>query len=207
MHITWLGHASFKIETNGKVIYIDPYAGEYSDKADAVLITQDHHDHFSKEILQKIVVDSTKVIAPASVVSEVGGTEIKKNEEVIIDELRIKAVAAYNMEKDYHPPETGVGYILTLEGKHVYHAGDTDLIPEMNAYDVDLALLPVGGTYTMDVEEAVAAVNVLEPEYAIPMHWGTIVGTEDDATLFKEEVEKNGHTEVKVLQPGDEFEY
>ncbi len=208
MIIEWLGHASIKIKTKNKIIYIDPYSGDYTDaeKADLILITHSHYDHFSKEKIKKIIVDDTIIIAPPSVGAEIE-TEIMKNgDKKEIKGLKIEAVAAYNVTKSYHPKGEGNGYVFEIEGKKVYYSGDTDLIPEMNLIEADIVLLPVGGTYTMDAEEAASAANIIGPEIAIPIHWGEIVGHEEDAEQFKEEVESETEVKVKIIKPGESIE-
>jgi L-ascorbate metabolism protein UlaG (beta-lactamase superfamily) len=189
--IKWLGHASFLIE-DGVRIYIDPFRlPDGLQKADIVLITHDHSDHFSPDDLAKILKPSTVVVSTAQVVGSLPKTvkhttAMAPGDTVTVEGVRIEAVPAYNIGKDYHPKNKGyLGFIVTYGGRRIYHAGDTDLIPEMKTIKADVALLPAGGKYTMDAKEAARAANLIKPGVAVPMHWGTIVGTEKDALAFK----------------------
>jgi len=189
-HIYWLGHDSFRIEDLGKQIYIDPWKlSAKAVKADYVFVTHSHYDHFSIEDINKIKTDSTKIIGPADVAKEVGKNAIgiSPDQEITLDQLKIKAIPAYNIGKKFHPRENNwVGFIITLsDGISIYHAGDTDFIPEMKSLRVDIALLPVSGTYVMTAEEAIEAANAFQPQIAIPMHYGEIVGSQKDAEKFK----------------------
>jgi len=187
-NIKWLGHASFKV-TGEKIIYIDPWNLKKKEKADIILITHPHYDHFSSKDISKIQVDETIIIIPEKDKGELKGRVkgIKPGDSLSIDRVTIKAVPAYNINKTYHPKEKGwVGYIIETGGFSIYHAGDTDFIPEMKKIKVDIALLPVGGTYTMDAEEAAKACQILNPKIAIPMHYGDVVGSGEDAKKFKE---------------------
>jgi len=209
MEITWLGHASIKIKSGDLVIYVDPYAGDYEteDKADLIFITHEHYDHFSKEKIKQISADETIVVGTENIAGEIDSITLIPGEKESILDIAVEAVEAYNVKKSFHPKGLGMGYILTIEGKRIYIAGDTDLIPEMNMLEVDLAFLPCGGTYTMDAHEAAGAATILEPKVVIPIHWGEIVGHEEDAIHLKDEVEKETEIEVKVLKPGESLEF
>jgi len=214
MTIKFLGHASFQIKAGKAVIYFDlrKYGGvvETSDKADLILITHNHADHCSSEKIQKLRRDDTIVIAPKSCVSRIGGKvkTLQPGEEVEANTLRVKAVEAYNYKrfksagKPWHPKGYGVGYLLTIEGKTIYHAGDTDFIPEMKQLrNVDVALLPTGDKYTMDNVEAAEAALAIKPKIAIPMHtWDT------DPQEFKRKVETKSNIKVMVLEKGEEYQ-
>ncbi len=189
-NIHWLGHDAFWIEDQGKQIYIDPWKlSANAIKADYIFVTHSHYDHFSKEDIAKISKESTKIFGTADVVKEVGknATAIGPNQELTVDQLKIKAIPAYNIAKKFHPKDKNwVGFIITLsDGTTIYHAGDTDFIPEMKSLKVDIALLPVSGTYVMTADEAIEAANTFKPQIAIPMHFGEIVGSEKDAAKFK----------------------
>ena len=205
--IEWLGHAGFMLKGD-KVIYIDPYqiGSVASDNmADIVLITHSHYDHCSLEDLHKIVKDGTIVVMPADAQSKI--TKIDKKIEMKIVEpgdsvdlgIKIDVYHAYNVGKNFHPKNEGwVGYVVKVGNFILYHAGDTDIIPEMNKLtghgkkDNDfVALLPVGGKFTMNAEEAVEAAKIIRPSFVIPMHYGSIIGTIDDAKKFVELCKSN----------------
>lgn len=189
--IVWLGHASFLIG-NGVTLYIDPFdlPGDLP-PADIILITHEHSDHFSPDDLARLVKPASVVVAlealrdrlPKSVKHFRG---VAPGDTIEVGDVTIAAVPAYNVEKRFHPKEKGwIGFVIEIAGRSIYHAGDTDLIPEMEGIDADVALLPVGGTYTMDASEAARAADLIRPKVAVPMHWGKIVGTEKDAEAFK----------------------
>ncbi|MEM4302686.1 MAG: MBL fold metallo-hydrolase [Candidatus Caldarchaeum sp.] len=195
--ITWLGHDSFVIKKD-KTIYIDPYKITAGPPADMVLITHDHFDHLSLDDLKKIVTEKTTIVAAKNCEHELRklGKGIVKyvaaGDSLTLDNVSVKAVPAYNVNKFrepgkvFHPKEYGgVGYVITVDKVSIYHAGDTDFIPEMKELKVDVALLPVSGTYVMTAAEAVEAANAIKPAVAIPMHYGAIVGSEKDAEEFK----------------------
>lgn len=209
MIIQWLGHASFKIKANNKVIYIDPYAGDdYSEKADIVLVSHSHYDHSSKEKISQIRVDDTIVLTTKDNVAAIDGEPFSPGDTRKIGDITITAIPAYNIGKEYHPKEDPcLGFIIKFDGKSVYHASDTDLIPEMDGLKPTVALIPVGGTYTMNAKEAAIAAEKIMPKIAIPMHYGAgIVGHLDDAELFKELVEAHPEIDVKILEEGEEIE-
>jgi L-ascorbate metabolism protein UlaG (beta-lactamase superfamily) len=200
VNIEWLGHASFKIR-GSKLIYTDPYKIRDTEKADIILITHEHFDHLSPDDIQKIRGPKTMVIAPADCVAKIGGTvkAIKPGQAINIDEVVIEAVPSYNIGKNFHPKQKNwVGYVIEMSGKRIYQAGDTDVIPEMDNIKADIALLPIGGTYTMTAEEAALACEKIKPTYAIPMHYGSIVGSKQDAERFKS---KMSGTDTKVVIP------
>ncbi len=189
-NIFWLGHDSFRLKGE-KVVYIDPWKlNADAEKADLILVTHDHHDHFSADDIAKISKSETVVVAPKVVADKLGGkpTVVKPGDKISAAGVAIEVVPAYNPNKQFHPKSAGhVGYIVTLNGKRIYHSGDTDLIPEMATLKADIALLPVSGTYVMNATEAAEAAKAIKPGLAIPMHWGdpTVVGTRADAEEFK----------------------
>lgn len=207
--VEWLGHSGFRIETGGGAIYIDPYRVEAGGTADVILITHGHYDHFSPRDLEMLRDEDTLVIAPAAVAEQIDGRvlSIAPGEAVELDVPRgveVMAVAAYNTSKrdpeglPFHPREAGlVGYELNVRGHRLYHAGDTDVIPEMDAVaGADLALLPVSGTYVMTAAEAAEAARRIQPRLAVPMHWGQHIGTYEDALRFAE----GAPVEVKIME-------
>jgi L-ascorbate metabolism protein UlaG (beta-lactamase superfamily) len=195
-NIHWLGHDSFRIQANDLVIYIDPYQLQGKlPKADLILITHDHGDHCSPADVAKIQKADTAIVAIQSAAAKLKGDLhiVRPGDSVTIKDIPIQTVPAYNVNKfrrpgvPFHPPESGhVGYILTVEGVRIYHAGDTDFIPEMKSLQVDVALLPVSGTYAMTAEEAIQAANVIQPQVAVPMHVGRDIGEISSAQRFKQ---------------------
>lgn len=186
--IHWLGHDSFRIDWEGKVILIDPYdlAGQSGKKADVIFVTHSHGDHLSVADLQKCAGPSTVIVAPANGAEKLAGfshvIKVQPGESGMASGVKFRAVAAYNTNKQFHPAANGwVGYLLDLGGTTVYHAGDTDRIPEMKGLRPSIALLPVSGTYVMTAAEAVQAALDLQAGTVIPMHYGAIVGGEEDA--------------------------
>ena len=188
-NITWLGHDAFKIAAS-KIIYLDPFelAGDL-EPADVICITHEHYDHCSPDDVAKIRREDTVVVAAESCKGHLKGDVrlVNDGDRVTIDDLTIEAIPAYNVGKKFHPREAGgVGYLVTVDHTSIYHAGDTDPIPEMEGLEVDIALLPVSGVYVATAEEAVEAANKIRPKLVIPMHYGSIVGSRADAERFKE---------------------
>jgi len=184
VRITWLGHASVMITGSSATIFIDPWKTTRKERADIILLTHDHYDHYSESDINALLGASTRVVAPMStpLVTDV----VAPGESLSVKDIEVRAVPAYNVDKAFHPKANGwVGYVVSLDGKRIYHTGDTDRIPEMKGLSVDAALVPVGGTYTMAAREAADAVNALKPKMAIPIHYGDIVGSLDDAEKFK----------------------
>jgi L-ascorbate metabolism protein UlaG (beta-lactamase superfamily) len=187
--LTWLGHASFKLKAGEKVIYFDPWKVKKGEAADLILITHSHFDHLSLDDVRHIQKKDTIIVTTKDSASNLKGDIriIKPGDQITLDDTEIEVKPAYNIGKNYHPKTNGwVGFIVSTGGKRIYHAGDTDAIPEMKRLNnIDIALLPVGGTYTMTAEEASETANEFKPTMAIPMHWGTIVGSKADAERFK----------------------
>ncbi|MFC1668030.1 MBL fold metallo-hydrolase [Chlamydiota bacterium] len=191
--IAWLGHASFRV-TDTKTIYIDPWKISGRIPADIILITHDHYDHFSPEDIKKISHEKTEIVTPFPITSSFVGknTTVKPGTVITIDGYGIRAVPAYNIEKSFHPQSNlWVGYILELpDGTRIYHTGDSDFVPEMRGITADVVLLPIGGTYTMDAEEAARCVEAMNVDCVIPMHFGDIVGSKADCDRFQRLVKK-----------------
>lgn len=201
-NIFWLGHDSFRLRGDKIVVYIDPWKlADGAEKADLVLVTHAHRDHFSKDDIAKISKPGTVVVGPPSVAEQLGPQTVvaKAGQTLNAAGLAVDVVPAYNPNKKFHPKDAGgVGYIVTLDGKRIYHAGDTDETPEMKQVKCDIALLPVSGTYVMTASEAAQAANNIKPSLAIPMHYGDpdVVGTRADAEEFK----KQAKVPVEILE-------
>ena len=202
--IHWFGHDTFKIEGE-LVIYTDPYQLKRKDSADLILITHEHFDHCSPEDVRKLITTDTVVVAPADCVSKLGGKvkTVKVGDSFSVGKVKIEAVPAYNVNKQFHPKKNGwVGYVITMEGVRIYLAGDTDRIPEMkNLGKIDIALLPVSGTYVMTAREAAeAALQDIKPAIAVPMHYGSVVGGPQDAEEFRKLLEGKIQVVIKPLE-------
>lgn len=183
-----LGHASLRIEGK-KTIYVDPWKlTEGQPLADIVLITHNHFDHCSPDDIEKISGEGTTVICSSDCAGDLGKSAkpLSPGDKVNVGDVEIEAVPAYNTNKKFHPRENNwLGYVITVGGEKIYVAGDTDVIPEMSDLrDIDIALLPVGGTYTMTAAEAAEAADKIAPRVAMPIHYGDIVGSEEDAREF-----------------------
>ena len=199
-NIHWLGHDTFKI-VGEKVIYTDPFKVKKKDEANIVLITHEHYDHCSPDDLKLVQGPNTVIITTADCAKKLKGKikTVKPGDKITVEGIQIEAVPSYNTNKQFHPKANGwVGYIFVVKGQRIYIAGDTDYIPEMKNFKVDIALLPVSGTYVMTAEEAVKAALDLKPKIAVPMHYGSIVGSDADARKFAEGLK--GKTEVVLLR-------
>ena len=208
--LEWLGHSGFRLSAGQATIYIDPYRVPAGPKADLILVTHGHYDHFSPQDIERLSDQDTLLVAPAAVAERSRGrvASIAPGEELELDPLdgvSVSALAAYNTSKrdregrPFHPREAGcVGFDVNVRGQRLYHSGDTDVIPEMDAVvGVDVALLPVSGTYVMTAGEAVEAARRIQPRIAVPMHWGEHIGTRADAEAFA----AKAPVEVRILAP------
>lgn len=212
--IHWLGHDGFKIKADNKIIYIDPFKiKQQNEKADFLFITHEHFDHCSIEDIEKVLKEDTKIIAPAECQSVILRLKIKNHIQIVepnkrykVKDLEFYTTPAYNINKFrspgavYHPKiDEKVGYVINLAGKNILHTGDSDAIQELlELKNIDIALVPVSGTYVMTPEEAANLVNIIKPKYVIPMHYGEIVGTIENAKKFKELCKSN----VIILEKG-----
>ena len=197
--IHWLGHDGFRIDAS-KVIYIDPFQMKSTVPADIILVSHDHFDHCSPDDIQKIQKKDTVIITDKASAGKLTGDVrvVKPGDRLTVQGIELEIVPAYNTNKQFHPKSDGkLGFIITIDGARVYHAGDTDFIPEMKNIKADIALLPVSGTYVMTADEAVEAALAINPKFAIPMHYGAIVGTAADAQTFADKLK--GKIDVKIL--------
>ena len=207
--VEWLGHSGFRIRFGRASIYIDPYRTNGGPEADLILITHGHYDHFSPQDVERLAGERTTLVAPPPVAERLSGDvrSIAPGEVLELGRIDVRAVAAYNTSKRdpegnlFHPREAGgVGYVLNVRGEHLYHSGDTDVIPEMDQVaGVDVALLAVSGVYVMTAAEAAEAARRIAPRVAVPMHWGEHIGTRDDAEAFA----ASAPVEVRILDRAD----
>jgi L-ascorbate metabolism protein UlaG (beta-lactamase superfamily) len=210
IEIIWLGHDGFKLKKD-VVVYVDPYQLRSSpEPADLACVTHEHFDHLSVEDLKKVVTPKTTLVTIAACEAAVKPLHpkavrlVRPGDRLSVGTVDVEVLPAYNVNKfrspghPFHPKEDGkVGFIFTLGGIRIYHAGDTDEIPEMTkAGGVDVALLPVSGTYVMTAAEAGKACQAIRPKLAIPMHYGAIVGGAEDAEAFR----KGVTCRVEILQ-------
>ena len=198
--IHWLGHASFRIDGD-PVVYVDPWKLGEAMPADIVLVTHGHHDHLSVDDIARISKPSTIIVSAAPCAKSLQGDvrPMAPGDSLTLGTVTIEAVPSYNTDKPNHPKSAGnVGYIIEIDGRRIYHAGDTDLIAEMSGVRCDIALLPMGGTYTMNAEEAAEAAVRIHPGIVVPMHWGEIVGSSEDVARFTELVPED--IEVVVMK-------
>lgn len=183
-----------------KIIYTDPFQlnRQYQD-ADIILITHSHYDHFSEEDIEKVKNKNTIICVTEDLQDRALGLGFSKENIILVKPnqtypilgIEIKTIPAYNTNKKFHPKENNwVGYLLNLQGKVYYVAGDTDITEENKTIHCDVAFVPVGGTYTMDSKEAVKLVNRMKPIFAVPVHYGSVVGTEKDAEIFVQSLEE-----------------
>lgn len=198
-NVTWYGHDAFKIIGGGAVVYLDPWQLPTGvEPANVVLISHDHFDHCAPDAIARISTPQTTIVAAHAAVAKLGAPRatvhgVGPGERIELGGVIVETVPAYNIDKfrgpgkPFHPKESGyVGFIVTLEGKRYYHTGDSDFVPEMKTLGaIDVAFLPVSGTYVMTAEEAAAAVQAIRPAVAVPMHYGSIVGTAEDAARFR----------------------
>ena len=193
--IKLLCHSSIKL-IGSKIIYIDPYkVEEETHDADFILCTHTHYDHYSPEDIEKVKKKSTVIIAPTNIP---GIVNVVPNVKYDIEGLKFKTTYAYNENKEFHKKENNwVGYIIELDGKNYYIAGDTDNIPEIRNIKCDVAFIPVGGTYTMDKVEAAELCKSLEADVIVPTHYGLIVGEKSDGEEFAKII-KNKKVEVLI---------
>jgi L-ascorbate metabolism protein UlaG (beta-lactamase superfamily) len=186
--IHWLGHDSFYVQ-GSKVVYFDPWEVKGEPKADLILISHDHFDHCSPEDVKKLSKPGTVVVTEAASAKKLSGSVqvLKPGESTTVSGVKVTAVPSYNTDKQFHPKSNNwLGFMVELDGVKIYHAGDTDHIPEMKDLRPDIALIPVSGTYVMTADQAAEAARAIKPKIVVPMHYGKIVGSEADAAEFAE---------------------
>lgn len=194
-------HSSIKI-MKGIIIYFDPFRiNEEKHDADLILITHDHYDHYSLEDIKKVIKKDTIIVAPKTI-NELNNKEnitfVEPNQTYNIKGYKIDTIPAYNISKHFHPKENNwIGYIIEIDGLKYYVAGDTDITPENRQIKCDVALIPIGGTYTMDYKEASELINIIKPKIAIPTHYGSIVGDITDGEKFKKLIDNT--IDVQIL--------
>jgi L-ascorbate metabolism protein UlaG (beta-lactamase superfamily) len=203
VNLQWFGHASFRISNGSDVIYIDPWKlKDTPHDATIVLVSHSHNDHYSASDIAKVSGMTTKFIAAEDVIKKQGkGQALEPGQSIDVNGIKITGIPAYNPAKQFHPRANNwLGFVIEIAGKRIYYAGDTDTTDEMKALkNIDLALLPVGGTYTMSASEAADATKQFKPKQAIPYHWGDIVGSKTDADNFK----KLAGCPVTILKTGE----
>ncbi len=206
-NIQVLCHSSIKIN-EGKVIYFDPFKinKQYND-ADIIFITHDHYDHYSEEDIDKVIKPDTTIVIPEGMQVKLLKKGVKNSNIItvepektyVVEGLKFETIPAYNVNKAFHPKDNGwVGYILEIDGIRYYIAGDTDITEENKRVKCDIAFVPVGGTYTMDFKEAAELVNEIKPKVAVPIHYGSIVGTNEDAINFQKLLNPEINCKIKI---------
>jgi len=206
----WLGHASFRWE-GSKTVYFDPWKlSKDLKKSDIIFVSHEHFDHMSKADIANISTSDTVIVTCKACADELSASKFARKEikvlspgeSVELDGVRITAVPSYNTNKEFHLKSTKkLGFVVTMDALTIYHAGDTDRIPEMDRIKCDAALLPVSGTYVMTADEAAEAAISIRPRVAVPMHYGDIIGSAEDARRFEELLK--GKVEVKILRKED----
>lgn len=204
LEIQWIHHASFRLASDDCVVYIDPWKlSSARADADVVFVSHNHFDHLSADDVAAVSGNSTVVVGPPDTVQQLpAGRTLEPGQRLELAGATLEGIPAYNVDKNFHPRANGwLGVVIEMGGVRVYYAGDTDHIPEMSQLsEIELALLPVGGTYTMTAAEAVEACRTIGSKRALPYHWGDIVGSETDARAF---VDAASFCEAHLLQPGE----
>ena len=192
MKIEVIHHASIRLEDE-KIIYFDPYdIKEEKRDADYIFITHDHYDHYDEDAIKKVKNNQTKIIVPECLKEKENTMVVEPDKEYQIDNLFFQTISSYNINANYHPKEKKyVGYNLLLNNTYYYIMGDTNRTPEADKVKTDVCFVPIGGTFTMDKNEAANYINDLKPKEVIPIHYGKIVGDISLGEEFKEKIKDN----------------
>jgi L-ascorbate metabolism protein UlaG (beta-lactamase superfamily) len=203
-HLAWLGHSGFRL-SGSRIVYFDPWEVS-GPAADLILISHDHFDHCDPPTVKALYGPQTRIITEPASAEKLKAegfervTVMAPGDELEVSGVSLKAVPAYNTNKDFHPRgKNYLGFVVTLDGLSLYHAGDTDHIEEMKTIKAQVALLPVSGTYVMTAEEAARAALALSPAVAVPMHFNKIVGDESMAKAFAEALQGRLAVEIKEV--------
>lgn len=206
---TWFKQSAYRWDGDGITVYIDPWGvPEGAPEADAIFITHAHDDHFQPDEVKRLTGSDTQIVAPRDIAADLSGNvqAVAPGDTVEAGGIKGQAVPAYNIAEErleMHPRSNNwVGYVLQLGDATYYHAGDTDHVPELDSIDTTVAFIPIGGTYTMDVPEAVGLVKAMNPQLAVPMHYGFVVGTQEDAERFRKDADP---VKVEILTPQEPF--
>lgn len=208
MKIEVLYHSSIRIWAESKVIYIDPFKiKEETHNADFIFVTHSHYDHFSEEDIKKIKKEDTKISITTDLLDRTIELGFNKDNILIVEpnnsynllNIKFNTIPAYNTNKEFHPKGNNwVGYLLDIEDKMIYIAGDTDITDENKDVKCDIALVPIGGTYTMTDKEAAELINIIKPQLTIPTHYGGIVGKKEDGIKFQDLINKEIEVEIQL---------
>lgn len=204
-NIRVLTHSSIKI-TGEATVYVDPFhIVDVENDADIILITHDHFDHFSPEDIAKVIKSDSVLVVPKKMKEQVSSIScgeiitVEPEEQKQVGKIMIETIPAYNPLKPFHPKGAGwVGYLIETGGVKIYVAGDTDITKENKEVDCDVALVPIGGTYTMDAKKAAELVNIIRPKVAIPTHYGSVAGSKSDEEVFRANVDADICVEIKM---------
>lgn len=207
--LTWYRQSAFRWEGGGLVVHIDPWGVTDPEPADVILVTHAHFDHLQPHEIDRLRTPSTRIVAPDDVAAELSGdvTAVAPGGSYEVGGFRFETVPAYNIVEerlDMHPKANGwVGYVFEYQGRRFYHGGDTDALPELETLSTDVAMVPIGGTYTMDAEEAATLVRTMAPSLAVPMHYGFVVCSPSRADVFRKLA---APVPVEILEPTNPFE-
>ena len=205
-HIQVNTQSSIRIE-GSKVVYFDPFQiGAEAHDADLICITHAHYDHFDPKSILRVCKQDTELAVPASMAGDLEKLVWKgkihllsPGEKLETAGLILTATPAYNKLKPFHPKRNGwLGYLLEMDGRVYYVAGDTDAVKELQEIRCDAALVPIGGKFTMNAREAAGLVNKIKPRAAIPTHYGSLVGKPQDAETFRKMVDREVQVVVKL---------